>query len=63
MHRIHTYPAKFPSFITIKALEYAREKVNVATVGDIFAVAVLLHMKLQSKDMIFGDVMSIPLHR
>lgn len=37
MHRIHTYPAKFPSFITIKALEYAREKkVNVATVGDIF---------------------------
>lgn len=26
MHRIHTYPAKFPSFITIKALEYAREK-------------------------------------
>lgn len=26
MHRIHAYPAKFPSFITTKALTYAREE-------------------------------------
>lgn len=37
MHRIHTYPAKFPSFITTKALEYAKKKkVKITTVGDIF---------------------------
>ena len=26
MHRIHAYPAKFPAFITSKALTYARAK-------------------------------------
>ena len=26
MHRIHTYPAKFPSFITTKALAFAKEQ-------------------------------------
>lgn len=37
MHRIHAYPAKFPSFITTKALEYAKKKdVKITTVGDIF---------------------------
>ena len=25
MHRTHTYPAKFPAFITTKALDYARK--------------------------------------
>lgn len=37
MHRIHAYPAKFPAFITTKALEYANSqnhKVNV--IADIF---------------------------
>lgn len=37
MHRIHTYPAKFPAFITTKALEYAkRDSVDVKVVADCF---------------------------
>lgn len=37
MHKIHTYPAKFPAFITQKALEYAsKEKLNVHKIADIF---------------------------
>ncbi len=37
IHRIHSYPAKFPSFITTKALQYAEEKgLEVNTVADVF---------------------------
>lgn len=37
IHRIHSYPAKFPSFITTKALKYAKkEGVKVKTVADVF---------------------------
>lgn len=37
IHRIHAYPAKFPAFITIKALDYARKKgITVNRVADIF---------------------------
>jgi methylase of polypeptide subunit release factors len=37
MHRIHAYPAKFPAFITTKALNYAEsEGIEVKTVADIF---------------------------
>lgn len=37
MHRIHAYPAKFPAFITTKALGYAQANgVQVDTVADIF---------------------------
>ena len=37
IHRIHSYPAKFPGFITTKALEYAqKEGVKVYTVADVF---------------------------
>ena len=37
IHRIHSYPAKFPAFITTKALEYARQQgVNVKLVADVF---------------------------
>ena len=37
MHRIHAYPAKFPSFITNKALEFAkREGVSANCLADIF---------------------------
>lgn len=37
MHRIHAYPAKFPAFITTKAIKYARSKnIKVDTVADIF---------------------------
>ncbi len=37
MHGIHAYPAKFPPFITTKALDYAKNiGLNVDTVVDIF---------------------------
>ena len=37
VHRIHAYPAKFPAFITTKALEYAqRQGVDVRVVADVF---------------------------
>ena len=36
MHKIHVYPAKFPSLIAQKAFEYARRKIRVNTVADIF---------------------------
>lgn len=37
MHNIHAYPAKFPSFITTKALQYAENKgIRVDTIADLF---------------------------
>ena len=37
IHRIHAYPAKFPGFITTKALEYAEATgVVVHNVADVF---------------------------
>ncbi|WP_186192589.1 class I SAM-dependent methyltransferase [Burkholderia gladioli] len=37
MHRIHTYPAKFPAFLAELGIRYAMESgVRVRTVGDIF---------------------------
>jgi methylase of polypeptide subunit release factors len=37
MHRIHAYPAKFPAFITTKALDYAKKHaINVVRMADIF---------------------------
>lgn len=37
MHRIHTYPAKFPAFITTKALGYAVQNSHeIKTIADIF---------------------------
>lgn len=37
MHRIHAYPAKFPAFITTKALEYANSQNHaVKAIADIF---------------------------
>ena len=37
IHRIHAYPAKFPAFITTKALQYAEQKgVSVNVVADVF---------------------------
>ena len=36
-HRIHAYPAKFPAFITQKAIEYAvSEGISVNSIADIF---------------------------
>ena len=37
IHRIHAYPAKFPAFITTKALRYAKDNgVKVDLVADVF---------------------------
>ena len=37
MHRIHAYPAKFPAFITQKAVAYAKDRgVKVERIADIF---------------------------
>lgn len=37
MHRIHAYPAKFPAFITQKAVAYARKRgVTVNRIADVF---------------------------
>ncbi|MBQ2907176.1 MAG: class I SAM-dependent methyltransferase, partial [Bacteroidales bacterium] len=37
MHSIHAYPAKFPAFITTKAIQKAEEKkISVDIVADIF---------------------------
>ena len=37
IHRIHAYPAKFPAFITTKALSYAKSQcLNVSVMADIF---------------------------
>ena len=37
IHRIHAYPAKFPAFITTRALEYAEQcGVKVGVVADVF---------------------------
>ena len=37
IHRIHSYPAKFPAFITTKALQYAEDQgVDVEVVADVF---------------------------
>ena len=37
IHRIHSYPAKFPAFITTKALQHAAKSgVEVKTIADVF---------------------------
>ncbi|MBX9892355.1 MAG: hypothetical protein K2Y12_08550 [Chitinophagaceae bacterium] len=37
MHRIHSYPAKFPSFIVNKSIAYAKNKgIRINMIGDIF---------------------------
>ncbi|GMO46223.1 MAG: DNA methyltransferase C1 [Termitinemataceae bacterium] len=37
IHRIHAYPAKFPAFVTTKAIEYARkEQLKTNAIADIF---------------------------
>lgn len=37
MHRIHAYPAKFPAFITQKAVEYARSRgLEINCIADVF---------------------------
>lgn len=62
MHCIHTYPAKFPSFIAKKAFDYAEaEGVNIETVADIFCGCGTLLLKPKPIKKIFGAAILIPL--
>lgn len=37
MHKIHSYPAKFPAFLVSKAVKYATEKnIEIESIGDVF---------------------------
>ena len=37
IHQIHAYPAKFPAFVTTKAINYAKNNgVSINTIADIF---------------------------
>ena len=37
IHQIHAYPAKFPAFVTTKAINYAKKKgISIHTIADIF---------------------------
>jgi methylase of polypeptide subunit release factors len=37
IHQIHAYPAKFPAFVTTKAIEYAKElNITINTIADVF---------------------------
>lgn len=59
IHSIHTYPAKFPAFIAIKAKEYAeREGIQIKKVSDIFCGCgtVALEAKLSGIDFWGCDI-------
>lgn len=59
MHSIHTYPAKFPSFIAKKAFDYAEvEGVNVGKVADVFCGCgtVALEAKVHNKEFWGCDI-------
>ena len=59
MHKIHVYPAKFPSFIVAKSLSYARVKgISVESVGDIFCGCgtTALEAKRRGKDFWGCDI-------
>ena len=59
MHTIHTYPAKFPSFIAKKAFDYAEaEGVQSETTADIFCGCgtVALESKIHNKDFWGCDI-------
>lgn len=59
MHTIHTYPAKFPSFIAKKAFDYAEaEGVNIKTAADIFCGCgtVALEAKIHNKNFWGCDI-------
>jgi len=54
MHRIHSYPAKFPAFITIKALDYAKEhKIKHKRIADIFCGCGTVAFEAKRKDISF----------
>jgi len=54
MHRIHAYPAKFPAFITSKALAYARAKdVRIERVADVFCGCGTVAFEAQRESLAF----------
>lgn len=61
VHRIHTYPAKFPAFITTKAIDYVlAKKSDVKTVGDIFCgCGTTAYEAKKKRELISGVVISI----
>lgn len=56
MHSIHAYPAKFPPFITTKALQYAKQQgIEVHTVADIFCgCGTVAYEALANRKTFFG---------
>lgn len=56
MHSIHAYPAKFPPFITTKALQYAKQQgIEVHTVADIFCgCGTVAYEALANRKSFFG---------
>lgn len=54
MHRIHAYPAKFPAFITNKALAYAHAKhVAVERIADVFCGCGTVALEAQREALSF----------
>lgn len=50
MHKIHAYPAKFPAFITNKAIEYATNNgLEVKNIADIFCGCGTVALEAQKK--------------
>lgn len=56
MHGIHAYPAKFPPFITTKALQYANQLgIEVHTIADIFCgCGTVAYESLANRKSFFG---------
>ena len=59
MHKIHAYPAKFPSIMISKALKYSEDQgIEIKSIGDIFCGCgtTALEAKLQNKDFWGWDI-------
>lgn len=61
MHSIHAYPAKFPAFITTKAIEKASQNgITVNNIADIFVDVELSHLKAYALVATFGGMTLTP---
>jgi methylase of polypeptide subunit release factors len=57
MHRIHSYPAKFPAFITTKAIEYSRNnQMNINKIADIFCGCGTVALEAKKQNIAFWGV-------
>lgn len=53
-HKIHSYPAKFPAFITQKAIDYANEQgIKVSSIADIFCGCGTVALEAKRKNIDF----------